>query len=105
MSGINLIELAPHNLYPDLGCPSWPSCLDCPFSHCVYTADRTHPTQEQRRLAIQRAKIVGHTDNGMLPEDVATEMHITIGVVEHGIYRYRSDAAIARSKSNATATR
>ena len=98
---VHLIDGAPELLYPDLGCPSWPACLECPFSLCIYTGDKLNPTRDQHRLALQRARIVACTFQGMTQRATAAEVGVTVTVVERGIKQYWVDMETARRKNYA----
>lgn len=95
----HLIDDAPELLYPDRGCPSWPTCLECPFDPCVDTSDQAQPSRVEHRVALMRARVVVCYQDGLSTRAIANTLGIGNGVVERGLRRYREDVERARRKS------
>lgn len=92
------VDTAPEKEYPDRGCVSWPSCLNCIFALCINTADKD-PTVLEHERAVTRREIVHHYHDDVLQKDIALKLGIDLGVVERGIAKYRADIERARRKA------
>ncbi len=98
MSRVDLINRAPDELYPDRGCGSWPSCLDCPLDTCINTKDKDPSGAERERARIRRA-IVVLDRQCMTQREIAGALRVHPATVERGLTQYRFDIERARRKA------
>ncbi len=92
------IDFSPDTLYPDRGCVSWPSCLDCPFDPCINTADKD-PTKPEQQRAQVRKQIILLYGHDMPNREIGVALGVSVQAVDRGLATYRADTERARLKA------